>query len=110
MALPMIAAGIAARAVVSKLATRAVGGITGAGAKTVAPINRNMGTGSVTKIPKITKFQQDTVNSMRTSVANERKSGGFAKNAATQMQGYYKALGGPKKPTVKINSNPMRGK
>jgi len=41
MALPMIAAGIAARAVAKKLATRAVGGITGAGAKQVAPVYRN---------------------------------------------------------------------
>jgi hypothetical protein len=37
MALPLIAAGIAARAVASKLASRAVGGITGAGAKSVNP-------------------------------------------------------------------------
>ena len=84
---------------------RIVGGIVGRGAKTVAPINREMGTGSVTKIPKITKFQQDTVNSMKASVANERKSGRFAENSAVQMQAFYKALGGPKKPTIKINSN-----
>lgn len=109
MALPLIAAGIAAKTVAKKLATRAVGGITGAGAKQVSPVNREMGTSSVTKIPKITKFQQDTVNSMRTSVANERKSGGFAKNSATQMQAFNKTLG-PKKPTVKINSNPTRSR
>jgi len=111
MALPLIAAGIAARAAAKKLATRAAGGITGAGAKQVNPVYRNIGEpkSAVTKIPKITKFQQDTVNSMRTSVANERKSGGFAKNSATQMQAFNKTLG-PKKPTVKINSNPMRGK
>jgi hypothetical protein len=120
MALPLIAAGIAARAVVKKLASRAAGGITGAGAKQVtsiyrnSPVSKKMGnprgvktnqSGSVTKIPKVTKFQQDTVNSMRTSVANERKSGGFAKNSAVQMQSFNKTLG-PKKPTVKINSNP----
>jgi hypothetical protein len=38
MALPLIAAGIAARAVGKKLATRAVGGIAGAGAKSVETI------------------------------------------------------------------------
>ena len=60
MPLPIIAAGLAARAVVSKLATRAVGGITGAGAKTVAPINRNMGTGSVKLIRRdINKYPDD---------------------------------------------------
>ena len=104
MALPLIAAGIVARAVAKKLATRAVAGITGAGAKNVAPINREMGTGSVTQIPKNSKSQFAT-NSLNSAVVNERKSGGFAKNAAVQMQGYYKSLGGPKKPTIKINSN-----
>ena len=93
-----------------KILIRLVGGIVGKGSKSVAPIYQEIGTGSVTKIPQITKFQQKTVNELRTSVANERKSGGFAKNAATQMQGYYKALGGPKKTTVKINSNPTRAR
>ena len=39
----MIAAGIAARAVAKKLATRAAGGITGKGAKQVNPVYRNTG-------------------------------------------------------------------
>jgi hypothetical protein len=39
----MIAAGIAARAVAKKLATRAAGGITGKGAKQVNPMYRNTG-------------------------------------------------------------------
>jgi hypothetical protein len=43
MALPMIAAGIAARAVAKKLASRAAGGITGKGAKQVNPVYRNTG-------------------------------------------------------------------
>ena len=88
---------------------RVVGGIMGRGAKNVAPINRNMGTGSVTQIPKNSKSQFAT-NSLNSAVVNERKSGEFAKNAATQMQGYYKALGGPKKTTVKINSGNMRSR
>ena len=41
MALPMIAAGIAARAAAKKIATRAVGGITGKGAKAVNPVYKN---------------------------------------------------------------------
>jgi hypothetical protein len=41
MALPLIAAGVAARAVAKKLATRAAGGITGKGAKQVNPVYRN---------------------------------------------------------------------
>jgi hypothetical protein len=43
MALPLIAAGIAARAVGKKLASRAAGGITGKGAKQVNPVYRNTG-------------------------------------------------------------------
>ena len=39
----MIAAGIAARAVAKKLASRAAGGITGSGAKSVNKVYKNMG-------------------------------------------------------------------
>ena len=42
MALPIIAAGIAARAVAKKIATRAVGGITGRGAMAVNPVYKNI--------------------------------------------------------------------
>jgi hypothetical protein len=41
MALPIIAAGIAARAIAKKLASRAAGGITGKGSKAVNPVYRN---------------------------------------------------------------------
>jgi hypothetical protein len=41
MPIPMIAAGIAARAAAKKIATRAVGGITGKGAKAVNPVYKN---------------------------------------------------------------------
>lgn len=88
---------------------RIVGGIVGKGAKYVNPVYKEIGTGSVTQIPKNSKSQFAT-NSLNSAVVNERKSGGFAKNAAVRMQGYYKSLGGPKKPTVKINSNPTRSK
>jgi hypothetical protein len=127
MALPMIAAGIAARAVAKKLASRAAGGITGAGAKQVNPVYRNqgfseavlkqpsytpknsIGTGNVTKIPKVTKFQQDSVNSMRTSIANKRKSGELAKEVAKSKTPPRENLMFPPK-TVKINSNPTRAR
>ena len=103
MAIPMIAAGIAARAIAKKIATRAAGGITGAGAKTVSPINREMGTGSVTKIPSITKNQQKVVNSMTTSGKKFIKSGNVAKVKAKVIEGAN--LITPKKPTIKVNSN-----
>ena len=42
MTLPLIAAGIAARAVAKKLATRAVGGIAGTGSKSINPVYKQM--------------------------------------------------------------------
>ena len=108
MAIPMIAAGIAARAIAKKIATRAAGGITGAGAKQVAPVYREMGTGSVTKIPSITKNQQNVVNKMRTDIAQKRKSGGQAKSIKDSIEPIYKTYA--KSPTVKINSNPTRAR
>jgi hypothetical protein len=103
MALPLIAAGIAARAVAKKLASRAVGGITGAGAKQVAPVYREMGTGSVKTLPGGTKHQADTVNKMRTEFVDNRKSGVTAKKSAAIVEKVNRDI--PKKPTVKINSN-----
>ena len=50
MALPMIAAGIVARAAAKKLASRAAGGIVGAGAKSVNPVYKNIGS-SVKVVP-----------------------------------------------------------
>jgi hypothetical protein len=41
MPIPMIAAGIAARAAAKRIATRAVGGITGRGSTAVNPVYRN---------------------------------------------------------------------
>ena len=101
MALPLIAAGIAARVVAKKLATRAVGGIVGAGAKTVTPVYRN--SGSVKPFPGGTKYQADTVNKMRTEFVNDRKSGVTAKKSAAIVEKVNRNI--PKKPTVKINSN-----
>jgi len=125
MAIPMIAAGIAARAIAKKLATRAAGGITGSGAKSVGSVYKeqgfsnsvlsrpsytpanSFGTGSVTKIPSITKNQQKIVNQMTTSGKKFIKSGNVAKVKAQAREGENLLI--PKKPTVKINSNPKRG-
>ena len=57
MALPLIAAGIAARAVAKKLASRAAGGITGKGAKQVNPMYKNMDK-QVTPLSKNVKVKQ----------------------------------------------------
>jgi|APGre2960657444_1045066.scaffolds.fasta_scaffold135488_2 hypothetical protein len=116
MALPIIAAGIAARAVAKKLATRVAGGITGAGAKNVAPINRNMGTGSVkvkprqSYVPKVNqslaKLQRDQANKM----AVDRKSGGEARlqKYLAEPDSARGAISTAKK--IKINSNPTRNR
>ena len=123
MALPLIAAGIAARTIASKLTTRAIGGITGAGAKTVTPVYRNMNTGSVKVLPNstiglvikdgvITKnVKQETIkniNKMKTNVAEKRKSGEQAKSIKDSIEPIYSTY--KKSPTVKVNSNPRRGK
>ena len=122
MALPIIAAGIAARAVAKKLATRAVGGITGTGAKSVdsvyrnSPVSRRMGdpkgvntnqSGSIKTFPGNTKYSADIINRMRTELLNDKKSGVTAKNSAAMVEKVNRSI--PKKPTVKINSNPKRG-
>ena len=111
MALPLIAAGIAARAVAKKLATRAVGGITGAGAKSVGPVYRNMSTGSVKLVtPQSTnlKVNQQIVkntNTGRTFIAKQRKLGEEAKfqSYAVEPASARGAVSTAKK--IKINSN-----
>ena len=108
MALPLIAAGIAARAVAKKLATRAIGGITGAGAKNVAPINRNMSTGNVKKTYDVSKNEQKMVNEMRTEFLNDKKSGVTAKKGAAIVEKINRGI--PKNPTVKINSGNTRAR
>jgi hypothetical protein len=127
MAIPLVGAAAMAvgRVVAKKLATRAAGGITGAGAKSVGAVYKNqgfseavlkqpgytpknsLGTGNVTKIPSITKNQQKIVNQMTTSGKKFVKSGNVAKVKAQAREGENLLI--PKKPTVKINSNPKRG-
>jgi hypothetical protein len=117
MALPLIAAGMAARAVVSKLATRAVGGITGAGAKSVGSVYKEQGTGSV-KIINIKKEAKDLSKEVRANISKKKyqdivndgytmakkmeKSGQSAKELAAVKMFQNKSI--PKKPTIKIKS------
>ena len=107
MALPIIAA-------VGTAVVRVVGGIMGRGAKNVAPVYRNMNTGSVTKIPKVTDYQQNIVNKQRTMSAQNAKSGKTAKRLGSEreqanMDGMLtRRTGLPK--TIKINSNPTRAR
>jgi membrane-bound lytic murein transglycosylase B len=115
MALPMIAAGIAARAVAKKLASRAAGGITGAGAKQVAPVYREMGTGNVKVLTNVKaeakelgiskKTYQKTANALSADMVKSTKSGQAAKEVAALRQVRNVFGNVPKSPTVKINSN-----
>ena len=103
MALPLIAAGIAARAVAKKLATRAAGGIVGAGSKNVNPVYRN--TGSVKTVPSVSLSQNraKVTNEYKTDIAKKRKSGEQSKSISDSAESFYKNY--TKSPTVKINSN-----
>ena len=109
-----IVARAAGSGAIKKIATRVVAGITGAGAKTVAPVYREMGTGSVTKIPKVTENQKYVVNKMRDTSAKNAKSGETARRLGSEREQanmdamLSRKTGLPK--VVKINSNPMRGK
>ena len=134
MAIPMIAAGIAARAIAKKLATRAAGGITGAGAKSVGSVYKEQGFSNAVlsrpaytptnsfgsnsvKVkpaqstdPKINqglaKMQRDAANKM----AANRKSGGEARlqKYMTEPDSARGAVSTAKK--IKINSNPTRAR
>ena len=109
MALPLIAAGIAARAVAKKLTTRAVGGIVGAGSKTVNPVYRNSNSVKILEKTVDPKFRQKIVNAQRTSATKDAKSGDSAKIKGS-LREWENSFVNSKKPTVKVNSNPMRGK
>jgi hypothetical protein len=98
MALPLIAAGIVAKAAVKKLATRATGGITGAGAKQVNPVYKNTGTVKVNSNPNTTPAKGKR-NPTQTKLDREES-----------MDPVYDKYGYPSKKTVKINSNPTRSR
>ena len=119
MALPLIAAGIAARAIASKLATRAVGGITGVGAKTVAPVYRNqftaetlkrpsytpnnsLGSSSVKVVKPTSDINRKSLNAIEQQRVSINKSGVMAKGTAAPIAA--KNAKRAKVPTIKINS------
>ena len=106
MALPLIAAGIAARAVAKKLATRAVGGIVGAGSKTVNPVYRN--TASVGRDGS--KTVKINSNPNTTPAGGTRNPSKAKINEAKKKEPVYNKFGNPPRTTMHINSNPMRGK
>jgi hypothetical protein len=95
---------------IAKTVIRTVAGITGAGAKTVTPVYREMGTGSVKVIPQssISNFRAKNVTEYNTNIVNRRKSGEQAKSIKDSIEPIYSTY--KKSPTIKINSNPMRGK
>ena len=80
----MIAAGIAARAVAKKIATRAVGGITGKGAKAVNPVYKNVRatTDAIQKNSVKIKKSQAQINAE--GAANARVQMGLPPKATTQ--------------------------
>ena len=130
MAIPILgaAAMAAGRAVAKKLATRAVGGITGAGAKQVTPVYRNSPVSQKMGDPRGVKTNQSgsvkvkpaqstdpTINQglakMQQNYANskvvDRKSGGEAYFRSDQSYGADKAIQkstGKKAPVIKIKS------
>ena len=139
MALPLIAAGIAARLVAKKLASRAAGGITGAGAKSVNPVYKNVGS-SVKVVPSKTapKTGLEGRGNKLTAAEQKNRAGEMRwdrqeRNAERRFDTY---AGGPragesssgnpgkknlrkiasldkaadKKIPIKINSNPMRSR
>jgi hypothetical protein len=106
MALPMIAAGIAARAIAKKLATRATGGITGAGAKQVNPMYRNMDK-QVTPLSKSVKVNSNPNKKPAKGERNPTQTKLTNQDRADALENKYPPI---KLKTIKINSNPMRGK
>ena len=137
MALPMIAAGIAARAVAKKLATRAAGGIMGTGAKSVNPVYKMMDK-QVTPLSKNVKLkpaakqignplnEEKAIQSMISSASRRggKVVGTLGKNKDFRVANSKKinSKSNPQKiieeaklyrsrPTIKINSAlPKRGK
>ena len=108
MPAPLVGAAVAAaaRMVSKKLAQRAVGGITGAGAKNVNPVYKQISP-SVKTVPgnsgggptnNYNELLRKGLNKDATTTALRRKSGELAKTRASQVD-----VGKPAK-TIKINS------
>ena len=108
MALPIV--GIVAAAVAKKLVTRAVGGIVGAGSKSINPIYKQVSP-SVKTVPgnsgggpsnNFNELLRKGLNKDADTTALKRKSGELAKTRASQVD-----VGKPAK-IIKINSAPKR--
>ena len=97
MAVPLIAAGLIARAAAKKLALRVTGGIVGGAAKSVNPVYRNIGP-SV----KIKYNKQAIENSIKDSQLKTKRPDMSASRPVVSPPGSGRA--------IKINSNPMRGR
>ena len=114
MAIPLVGAAAiaAARVVAKKLATRAVGGITGTGAKFVGTEYRNMNTGSVKVVKPISEEARAAKNAAETMKVSNAKSGGTT-SLYNAISGAGKAIDksmGKKTPVIKINSGNTRAK
>ena len=121
----MIAAGIAARAVAKKLASRAAGGIVGTGAKSVNPVYKNIG--SSVKVKPAAKQIGNPLNEEKAmeSMLSSASRGGIGKQLGKSKDfrvanskklqpklNQQKFINeAKKKPPIKINSAlPKRGK
>ena len=107
MAIPLIAAGAAARAIASKLATRAIGGITGVGAKNVNPVYRNQTNqiqGNSVKVKRTQKQMDDAIYD-----ENDKALKNWSDQVSKEM--FDNMSSGEKFSKIKkINSNPVRGR
>ena len=107
MAIPLIAAGIVAKAVAKKLATRAAGGITGAGAKQVNPVYRNQTNQIQKNSVKVKQTEKQREDSIRAEYDADMKS--YYNQQSQQMRDNMTS-GENFSRVKKINTNPMRGK
>ena len=107
MALPLIAAGIAARAVAKKLATRAAGGIMGTGAKSVNPVYRNQTNQIQKNSVKVKRTQKQMDDAMYAE--NDKALKSWSEQVSKEM--FDNMSSGENFSKVKkINSNPMRNR
>ena len=104
MALPLIAAGIAARALGKKLASRAAGGITGKGAKSVNPVYKNQTDQIQKNSVKVNKNSMDIVSKGLGNKTIRQEISKF-KNIVNDA-GLKKAQSRGPRPSVKVIKKP----
>ena len=86
MALPLIAAGLVARAAAKKLASRAAGGIMGAGAKSVNPVYRNQTNQIQKNSVKVKQTEKQREAAIRAEYDADMKS--YNNQQSQQMRDY----------------------